>query len=59
MDSIWYGLAMVAIYFVVYWFITNDKLPEGQTTGILAMKPPAVRRGRRQPRPKFSLGDRR
>jgi hypothetical protein len=59
MDSIWYGLSMVAIYIVVHWFITNDKLPEPETRGFLAMKPPVARRGPREPRPKFSLENRR
>lgn len=38
MNSAWYGLAMLAILVVVHWVIMNDKLPDGQTKGIFAMK---------------------
>ncbi len=55
MNSIWYGLAMVAIFVLVHWFVTNDSLPDGETKGIFAMKLP--RAVRPKGRPKFSLRD--
>ncbi len=59
MNSAWYGLAMVAIFIVVYWLITNDSLPDGKTKGLFAMKLPGragvIRRSRK--RPKFSPKD--
>lgn len=59
MNSLWYGLAMVAILVVVYWYIVNDKPLNSETHGVLAMKRPgkaeAIRKWRRK---KFSLGPR-
>lgn len=40
MDSVWYGLAIVAIYIVIHWYILNDGMTGGETKGVLAMKPP-------------------
>jgi hypothetical protein len=55
-DSIWYGLGIIAILIVVHWYITNDGLPDGQTKGLLAMKrPEEMAPPKTRGRPKFSL----
>ncbi len=51
MNSVWYGLAMVAVIIVVYWFITNDKSVD-ETHGVLAMKSTVKAKATRK---KFSL----
>lgn len=51
MNSVWYGLAMVAVLIVVYWFVTNDKSVD-ETHGVLAMKPTGHTKATRK---KFSL----
>jgi hypothetical protein len=50
-NSVWYGLAMVAVLIVVYWFVTNDKSVD-ETHGVLAMKPTGHTKATRK---KFSL----
>ena len=50
-NSVWYGLAMVAVIIVVYWFITNDKSVD-ETHGVLAMKSTVKAKATRK---KFSL----
>jgi hypothetical protein len=59
MSSVWYGLSIVGVAIVIFWFIQNDALTDGQTKGIFAMKPPGGRaaRKRRRKRAKFSLKD--
>jgi hypothetical protein len=52
MNSIWYGLAMMAILFVVHWFVSNDTSVD-KTHGIFAMKRSAG--ATRKIRKKFSL----
>ncbi len=39
MGGIYYGLSMVAVFLVIYWFIKNDSVPmDDRTSGFLAMK---------------------
>lgn|GEM_PF-3373168 len=59
MNSLWYGLAMVAIVFVIRWMIQNDALADKETKGVFAMKPPtsAGINAKRAKRKKFSLDD--
>lgn len=39
MSGIYYALSIVAVFVIVHWFITNDKIPPNQPTkGLLAMK---------------------
>ena len=39
MNGIYYGLSIIAVFVVVYWYIKNDrKQPNEPTTGLLAMK---------------------
>ncbi|HTO40735.1 MAG TPA: hypothetical protein VL026_07140 [Rhizomicrobium sp.] len=59
MNSLWYGLAMIAIIVVVHWMITNDGRADDETTGVLAMKSATKDGlgGKRAKRKKFSLED--
>ncbi|HVZ70357.1 MAG TPA: hypothetical protein VG891_12915 [Rhizomicrobium sp.] len=39
MSGVWYGLSMVGVALVIYWYIKNDAVPMDQrTSGIFAMK---------------------
>jgi hypothetical protein len=40
LDSIWYGIAILALFIVIRWWIINDTVTNGETRGFLAMKPP-------------------
>lgn len=57
MDSVWYGLSIVAIYILLHWYIINDGMTGGETKGLLAMKPPDMGPARvyRRKRERFSM----
>jgi hypothetical protein len=41
MQGLYYLLSIVAVFVVLWWYIRNDKVKEGEpTTGLLAMKTP-------------------
>ena len=40
MDGAYYGLSILAIFIIITWCVSNDRLPPGKPTkGLLAMKP--------------------
>jgi hypothetical protein len=58
MNSIWYGLAMLAIIFVVHWYIKSETAGDLGTQGFFAMKPQGAARDRKsRRRKKFSIGE--
>jgi hypothetical protein len=39
MSSVYYGLSLLAIFVIINWCVSNDRVPSDEpTTGLLAMK---------------------
>jgi hypothetical protein len=58
MDSIYYGLTIVAIFIILFWFIQNErKSPDDAALGLLATKSASAfaTKNKRKRRPKFPL----